>query len=392
MKTLTLVVDSRCQLDCSFCLCSESLNKGEGSSIQDMKDFLSWQFELYPEESFVIELFGAEPTLAYDKIKELYLWVNNIYPDVKVSWMLFTNGILTKDINKDFEFFMSIFDEIIVSIEGPRDLSIDRHPSDITYNKVIDNIKRMIPYNNTGVGFVLFPDSDIDRIYSFFNELGVRYYNFEIVTHINNDKSSGVTNKDLYRFFKYIFNNVIKYSLEHPEDYRLFTIPRELISSENYFKIHNREKSSCLNSVRALAPSGNIYPCRDLAVNEYKLNLQSDPNSIFRSSVVRPFNIKNFQLDRESDSFKEELKDYEKYISCPLKSMEFYHFIGSSKMPWLEDKDFQNIFISTMFRFSWDFFQAHHNNTWQDPDFLSSLRGKVNIFSKVFESLGRRYE
>lgn len=388
MKTLVLCPTDSCQLSCDFCLCLESLNKGNNTSLEDMIRFIDWQFNLYPNEDFNIEFFGAEPTLAWDKIKTVQSYISNTYKDVNVSYTLFTNGLFNKEIDREFEIFANSFDEIIISLEGDWNTSKRRHPKESSHKKVVENIKKLIPYQNIGIAFVVFPDTDLESVYNYFNSMGLRYFNFEIVTHINNDKDSGVTNKDIFKVCEFIYENILLFNVSNPEEYKLFTIPRELLSSYNYFRRSSHK--SCLDSVRALSPKGNVYFCRDMVANEDKLLKQSDDKSIFRSSQIVPFNIKDFTLDKNSDSFKEEIREYDKYISCPLKSYEHYHFIGGS-MPWIKDKDFQDLVIYPLFSLSWDFFEGHRKSLFKDEHYLAHIKKKIELYGKVIQGLKPLY-
>ena len=394
MKTLSLILTDKCNLRCSFCLCLDSLNKGESLSLEDIYKFIDWQLELYPNEEFKIEFFGSEPMLEYDKILAVY----NRYKELSnISFSIFTNGVFTKKV--DIEVVSSMFDEIILSLEGPRDLSLDRHPSDVTYNKALNNLKKLLKLNpyNIGIGTVLLPDTDIDRVFNFFKNLGVRYYNFEIVTHINNDKSSGIDNKNIFRFLSYIFENIVVPASEGDIDkVNLYTIPRELISSNNYFRIFNKDTHSCFKNFRALAPDGSIHFCRDNAINNNKLKeLSTNKDTFFRSNTKVPFNVKDIILDRTTDTFKEDLKKYENYIACPVKSFESYHLIGYS-MPWIKDKDFQDLIIAPMFLFSYDLFNMFHKYTSKNIEIpekdFSIFKSNVNNYKKVMDYYGRLCE
>lgn len=383
MKTLSLILTDKCNLRCSFCLCLDSLNKQKELSLEDAYSFIDWQLALYPEEQFKIELFGGEPLLQWDKVLSLYERYGTLS---NVSWTVFTNGVFTKSV--DINLLSSMFDEIILSLEGPRDLCYDRHPSDITYNKALSNLKKLLELNsnNVGVGFVLLPDTNIDRVFNFFKDLGVRYYNFEVVTHLNNDKSSNIDNKTLFKFIYYIFENLIKKSLEEPT---LFTLPRELISSENYFRIFNKDTHSCFKNFRAISPDGNIWFCRDLAANSFKLYEQaSNDNTFFRSNVKVPFNVKDLILDKTSDTFKEDLIKYESYISCPVKSFESYHLIGYS-MPWIKDKDFQDLVIAPIFLFSYTMFNFYHKYISKGLEIPDK---EINIFKQHMENYNKVME
>lgn len=367
-KTLVIVPTLDCQLRCSFCLCLESLGTSKGSSVEEMVAFLDWQIQISQGCSFTIEVFGGEPTLAHDKIRQVYDTITQRYPDVDMSWTLFTNGLFPKSLVIDE--FIPLFGEVIISLEGSWELSKDRHPNPKSHQKVVENIKKCLPYGNTGVAFTVFPDTDLEGLFSFFLSLGVWYFNFEIVTHVNNDKASGVTLRDLYKIFLFIYENILLWNLEN-RPLRVFTIPRELLAARNHLPGRN-----CIDTVRALAPSGNVYFCRDMAVNEYKLTQQS--NLIYHSSIPRQYNIKDFLLDKDTDQFKREVREYEMWNSCPLKSMEHYHFIGGSQA-WIKDRDFQDLLIRPLFDIEWSIFELHH--TGVSP----RLEEKIITYKKVLD-------
>lgn len=389
MKTLTVIPTMHCQLSCSFCLCRESLNKDVGSSVEDMVKFIDWQINISDEnESFIIEFFGGEPTLAWDKVRAVQKQIEAKHTDRNINWTLYTNGVVPNTVS--LEEMSESFDEIIVSVEGDYELSNDRHPSIKSHTKAVNTIKSLLALGHCGVAFVLDPNQiqNTERIVQFFENLGCNYYNFEILTHINNDKDSGLTLEHLYYYATVIFEHIVKHNLKHPDSPRGFTIPREFLASRNFYMMKGHK--SCLEAFRALSPTGNVYPCRDWAANEDKLLKQSDPKSIYRSNQVVPFNIKTLTLDKDSNEFPEEAKAYDQWIACPAKSAEHYHFIGGS-MPWIKDEVFQDLIILPLFLFSWDLFNHYHNNSVKQYLEGRDYDSKVSVYASILEALKPRY-
>lgn len=337
--------------------------------------FLDWQIQINPGCSFTIEVFGGEPTIAHKAIREVYEEIGRRHPEVDASWTLFTNGLFPREVLEDLDSFMSMFDEVIISIEGPWEVSKDRHRSPKSHAKVVETIEKCLPYGNVGVAFVVFPETDLDKVFNWFVSLGVRYFNFEIVTHVNNDKASGVTLKDLYRVFRFIYENILLWNVANPGEFRLFTIPRELLAARHFNQIFPGR--NCIDGVRALAPSGNVYFCRDMAVNEPKLIQQS--NLIYSSRLPRQYNIRDFLLDKATDSFKQEVRAYEMWNSCPLKSMEHYHFIGG-KQEWIHNQDFQDLLIRPLFEIEWSLFQGFNSGVMAD------IKPQVELYGRLLDA------
>ncbi|MGO7609544.1 hypothetical protein ACC695_40490, partial [Rhizobium ruizarguesonis] len=75
-------------------------------------------------------------------------------------------------------------------------------------------------------------------------------------------------------------------------------------------------------------------------------------------------NIKDLQLDKDSDSFLESAKEYDVLTACPVKSFEFIHLTKDMSNPiWIKDKDFQDLLIRPLFELMWDTFHIYHKTT-----------------------------
>ena len=398
-KTLTIVFSNRCNLTCSFCCVKDSLNKGKVISANDAYKFIEWQVSLNPNIEYMIEIFGGEPTVHYKDIKELFQIIKIKSEDSsegtpelrqalkKLLYRIYTNGVYNLHIRQDREFW-SMFDEIILSVEGEYTDSTDRHPNKNSYNIAISNYKDLLSYANVGIAFVLAENTDVARIFNYFKNMGTRYYTYEIMTLINDDKSGEISLKYLYKIFKHIYENILLYNLNNPDNYFLFSIPKELLAGYNYF--NNDKHFSCLETMRSLSPAGNVYFCRDLAVSEEHLSTKSvDDNVFFKSNVVKPFNIEDLQLNKNLDSFLDEARKYDSLTACPVKSFEFIHLAKDMSTPvWIENRNFQDFLIKPMFDLMWDTFHIYHKG--MDKDYYNFYKERVNFYKKVldhFESL-----
>lgn len=93
-RSITLTLTNNCNLCCSYCFEHEKSN--ERMSFETAKAIIDKELprEVNSEETFYIELFGGEPFLEFELIKQIYDYVLTTYP--KINWIMFssTNGTL----------------------------------------------------------------------------------------------------------------------------------------------------------------------------------------------------------------------------------------------------------------------------------------------------------
>lgn len=399
-KTLTIVFSNRCNLDCDFCCVKDSLNKGGVISANDAYNFIEWQILLDPQKEYLVEFFGGEPTIHYEDIKELFEIIRfKSYEDPgtppelryaleRLIYRIYTNGVYNSRIRNDRAFW-STFEGIILSVEGEYEDSTERHPNKHSYSSAISNYKDLLTYANVGIAFVLAENTNVNRIFKYFESMGTRYYTFEIMTLINDNKSGNISLKYLLEVFNCIYNNILLHNLNNP-NYYLFSIPRELLAGYNFFI--NDKRYSCFDVMRSLSPSGNIYFCRDLAVSEEHLkNLSTDSNTFFTTKeITKPFNIKDLQLQKETNLYLDKLKEYDKLTSCPVKSFEFIHLTKDVSLPWITDKDFQDLVIYPLFELMNDTFSLYHKDLNVDYKFINKYKDKILTYKKILDYYNER--
>ena len=65
-------------------------------------------------------------------------------------------------------------------------------------------------------------------------------------------------------------------------------------------------------------------------------------------------------------------------------------------MPWIKDKDFQDLIIAPMFLFSYDLFNMFHKYTSKNIEIpekdFSVFKRNVNNYKKVMDYYGRLYK
>lgn len=380
----TLVLNDKCNLSCEYCCVLDSLNQGNEISLEDTYSFLDWQLKLYPkEEEHTIEFFGGEPTINWSSIKEIFSYLEKNYFDYNLSYRIYTNCVFNSRVRDDIETWKK-FDDIICSIDGDFKDNIFRTKSKNTHKHIIENYKHLLSNLTTvGVAFVVHPESDLKGVYEYFKAMGTRYYHFELATLWKDNKDNCITNEYLFSFCKFIYENVLVHNLNNVENFFLYSIPRELLSSKYFFL--NKTRKSCFDEMRSLSPRGNIYFCRDLAVSEDHLSkMNQDPSIIFRENDFIPFNIKDLQLDHNTNSYKEASRRYDDMTSCPVKSFEFEHLVKTVP-PWIKDDDFQKLILFPLFEIMLETFTLYTKNSIEDKKFLDIHYNKINVYKKVLD-------
>lgn len=381
----TLVLNDKCNLSCEYCCVLDSLNQGNEISDKDVRDFFDWQLPLYPiEEEHTVEFFGGEPTLSWNRIKSIISYLDKHYPTYTIKYRIYTNCIFNNKVRDDKETW-SRFDDIICSIDGDFETNKLRTTSKKLYNKSISNYQNLLSTGSAGIAFVIHPETAVEDVYSFFESMGTRYYHFEIATLWNDNIDNQIPLKFLFDICKFITNKILINNCKGLDSLNLFSIPRELLSPKNFFR--NPKRKSCLDGMRSLSPRGNIYFCRDLAVSEDHLIKQSETNNsnmIFRENSFKPYNIKNLQLDKISNSYNTQARYYDSITSCPVKSFEFEHLVKAIP-PWIEDEDFQDIILAPIFEIMMMTFSGYEKELFKNIDFLKDYTNKVNLYKEVLE-------
>ena len=380
----TLVLNDKCNLSCEYCCVLDSLNQGNEISLEDTYSFLDWQLKLYPkDEEHTIEFFGGEPTINWSSIKEIFKYLDINYSDYNLSYRIYTNCVFNSKVKNDLDTWKK-FDDIICSIDGDFEDNIFRTKSKNTHKHIIENYQYLLNNLSTvGVAFVVHPESNLKGVYEYFKSMGTRYYHFELATLWKDNKDNGITNEYLFNFCTFIYENVLIQNLNNQDNFFLFSIPRELLSSKYFFI--NKTRKSCFDEMRSLSPKGNIYFCRDLAVSEDHLfKMNQDTNMIFRENSFKPFNIKGLQLDKESNSYLSSTRNYDNLTSCPVKSFEFEHF--TQVIPsWILDDDFQKIILFPIFEIMLETFTLYTKDSIKDKEFLKDHYNKIEVYGELLK-------
>ena len=98
-KLCMLILTHRCNLNCSYCY--EKYKSNRNMSIDDAKKYVEEQVHYVETSSqyewLVVELFGGEPLLRFELIRELLDWTRTQAWTVPVMYMITTNGTLLNE-------------------------------------------------------------------------------------------------------------------------------------------------------------------------------------------------------------------------------------------------------------------------------------------------------
>ncbi|MGD2090598.1 MAG: radical SAM protein [Candidatus Aminicenantes bacterium] len=121
VRTLTLILTRRCNLDCAYCY-EKHKNQDEGfMDVAVAKEAIKYFMELEDDLNHVlIDFFGGEPLLAFSLIKRIFEWCNSQHWKKKYHFLIGTNGTLLNDEMKEWFSRHRQYFSMSLSIDGSR--------------------------------------------------------------------------------------------------------------------------------------------------------------------------------------------------------------------------------------------------------------------------------
>ncbi len=179
-KTLILEITDECNLRCTYCVFDES-NQGERNhsnktmTLDTAREAVqSFYARTNQNEGYVV-FYGGEPLLAYETIKEIVSYANELSNN-KLKFSLTTNGLGLSE--SKFDFLISNDFLITVSIDGDKNTHDKRRITKSgkgTFDAIIANLKKLQLYNdsylknNVIINCVISDTDDIKSINNFFD-------------------------------------------------------------------------------------------------------------------------------------------------------------------------------------------------------------------------------
>lgn len=290
VTSITLQMTQQCNLRCAYCVYSGEFLAQRKHSQQRMPldiayqaiDFLM-QHSRY-EEAVDIAFYGGEPMLEFANMKKVIEYIENVYPEKRVTYHMTTNGtLLSPDV---MDFLVSKNFSIMVSIDGPEKIH-DMHRrfasngkgSFSIIRKNLKEIQKRYPdfYSNMLLSMVQDPKNDYSEIKAIMNDEVFRDLyilssvvddTFSLKKAIYKDQYVKRRKYDLFLGYlmviknedvKGLLNNVLEEIMSRLQKRNLFT--------EGRFNNDFSPRGACVAGQNKLFVdvNGNFYPCEKVS-------------------------------------------------------------------------------------------------------------------------------
>ena len=178
-KTLVLEVTNKCNLRCSYCVFDKnsSLDRDHGNQTMSRRIAFKAVYDFYErtnKEEGNIVFIGGEPLLAFELVKEVVKYANEI-SNFRLKFSMTSNGLLLSD--EKFSFFRTNNFLITLSLDGDKNTH-DKHRVTHTgmgsFDRVIHVLNSLKDFDkdffkkNLQINCVILDIDDLDTINNFF--------------------------------------------------------------------------------------------------------------------------------------------------------------------------------------------------------------------------------
>ena len=311
IKALCLNVIHGCNLRCKYCFADEGEYNGHKGvmSLETAKKAIDYVVKRSgPRKNIEIDLFGGEPTLIMDTIKEIikYARENEKKWNKNIRFTMTTNSTLLDD--EMMEYMDKEMGNIILSLDGRKEVNDKvriKPDGSGSYDDILPNIKKMISKRTKGKTFYVrgtFTRENTD----FYNDVkamlneGFREISIEPVV-LPDGNSMAIREEDLPEIFANydkLYDEMLRRKKENDE----FTFYHFNIDIQGGPCVYKRI-SGCGAGFEyvAITPQGDVYPCHQFVGHEeYKLgNIYDDTFDKELSRKFKESHISNKPKCRE---------------------------------------------------------------------------------------------
>lgn len=186
-KQLILEVTSLCNLRCRYCIYSECYpnTRTHGEKVMEFDvaqkaiDYYMTEYKKVlqrnPMKKLIISFYGGEPLAAFQRLKEIVLYINDAYGKYDINYNITTNGLLLNEEQQDF--LMDNHFMTLVSLDSYKE-NHDRNRVDIngkeTFERVYENLMAYYKkYGNRNISISCCFDykTDFFKLAEFFENL-----------------------------------------------------------------------------------------------------------------------------------------------------------------------------------------------------------------------------
>ncbi|MCP4152610.1 MAG: radical SAM protein [bacterium] len=140
-RTLSLIVTKNCNLKCSYCYEKEKLRSTKIMDLSIAKEKITYYME--KEDGYnqiIIDLFGGEPMLGFDFIRDIVTWFQSRNWKKCHTFMIGTNGTIFTDEMTDWLLKNKRHIVLALSLDGTK------KAHDLTRDNSYDLVKKNLPF------------------------------------------------------------------------------------------------------------------------------------------------------------------------------------------------------------------------------------------------------
>lgn len=299
IKAICLNIIHGCNLRCKYCFADDGEYHGNKGvmTLDTAKKAIDYVIKRSgPRKNIEIDLFGGEPTMIMDTIKEIvkYARDNEVKWKKNIRFTMTTNATLLTD---DMMNFMDKeMGNIILSLDGRKEINDNvriKVDGSGSYNDIVPNIKKMISKRTKGKTYFVrgtFTRENTDfyeDVVSMLNE-GFKEISIEPVV-LEDGHPLSLREGDLKVIFDNydrLYNEMAKRKREKNGEFTFYHFNIDLQGGPCVYK----RISGCGAGFEyvAITPQGDVYPCHQFVGNEeYKLGSVYDDS--FDSELSKEF-------------------------------------------------------------------------------------------------------
>lgn len=287
IKALCLNIAHDCNLRCKYCFADEGEYKGERKLMTPEigKKAIDFVIEKSgPRKNIEVDLFGGEPLLAFDTVKEIieYAKLKEKEHNKNIRFTMTTNSVLLND--EIMEYIDKNMGNIVLSIDGRKEVN-DRVRIHVDgsgcYDHILPKIKKMVSIRDKSKQYYVrgtFTRNNLDfyEDIKHLADLGFKEISVEPVV-LPADNPLSLREEDIPKIFgQYdkLYEEMLKRHREG-NDFKFYHFNIDLKGGPCVYK----RISGCGagHEYVAITPDGDIYPCHQFVGNEkFKLGNLSD--------------------------------------------------------------------------------------------------------------------
>lgn len=302
IKALCLNIAHDCNLRCKYCFADEGEYKGERKLMTPEIGKKAIDFVIKksgPRKNIEVDLFGGEPLLAFDTVKEIieYAKLKEKEHNKNIRFTMTTNSVLLND--KIMEYIDKNMGNIVLSIDGRKEVN-DRVRVHVDgsgcYDHILPKIKKMVSIRDKSKQYYVrgtFTRNNLDfyEDIKHLADLGFKEISVEPVV-LPADNPLSLREEDIPKIFEQydkLYEEMLKRHREG-NDFKFYHFNIDLKGGPCVYK----RISGCGagHEYVAVTPDGDIYPCHQFVGNEkFKLGNLSD--GILDEKIIDQFKNAN---------------------------------------------------------------------------------------------------